>query len=217
MTYDPMKDFQPLVHMADTMSALAVNAKVPAKTLQEYVALVKKDPKYGFYGSAAAGAVTHFLGVMLGSSAGIDLVHVPYRGIAPAVQALVAGETPAAVIALADVAPFAKTGQIRILATSGLKREASHPDVPTFIEGGVNISAVAWYAMFAPTGTPPAVIDRLSKAAIAALKDPAINKRLVEIGAPPTAYGPEELARIMREDFEKWGPVIKASGFKPGV
>jgi tripartite-type tricarboxylate transporter receptor subunit TctC len=217
MTYNPLKDFVPLAHLADTMSALTVNARVPAKTLAEYVALVKKNPSYGFYGSAGAGSVTHFLGVMLANSAGVDLVHVPYKGIAPAVQALVGGETPAAVIALADVDPFAKSGQVRILATSGLKREASHPDVPTFIEGGVNISAVAWYGLFAPAGTPPALAARLSNAAIAALKDPAIRKRLVEIGAPPTAYGPEELDRIMREDYSKWGPIIKASGFKPGV
>jgi tripartite-type tricarboxylate transporter receptor subunit TctC len=216
LRYDPFKDFMPVAHLSNFQLGLAVNAQVPAKTLAEYVALVKADPaKYGFYASAAAGSLPHFFGVMFGKSAGISLTHVPYKGTAPAMQALASGEVVALSTVVADIKSVMDAGKARLLAVAGEKRDATLPDVPTFRELGHDLVAQPWYALFAPAGTAPAAIERLSKAAIAAVQDPAIHKRLVEMNLEPTGYGPERLGQVMRDDYERWGPVIRASGFKP--
>ena len=216
LRYDAFKDFAPVAHLSNFQIGLAVNAQVPAKTLAEYVTLVKADPaKYGFYASAAAGSLPHFFGVMFGKSAGISLTHVPYKGTAPAMQALASGEVVALSTVVADIKSVMDAGKARLLAVAGEKRDATLPDVPTFRELGYDLVAQPWYALFAPAGTPQATIERLSKAAIAAVQDPAIHKRLVEMNLEPTGYGPDRLGQIMRDDYERWGPVIRASGFKP--
>jgi tripartite-type tricarboxylate transporter receptor subunit TctC len=216
LRYDAFKDFAPVAHLSNFQLGLAVNAQVPAKTLAEYVALVKADSgKYGFYASAAAGSLPHFFGVMFAKGAGINLTHVPYKGTAPAMQALAAGEVAALSTVVADIKSVVDAGKARVLAVAGDKRDASVPDVPTFREQGYDLVAQPWYALFAPAGTPPAVIDRLAKAAIAAVQDPATHKRLVEMHVEPTGHGPDRLGKIMKDDYERWGPVIRASGFKP--
>jgi tripartite-type tricarboxylate transporter receptor subunit TctC len=216
LRYDPFKDFEPVAHLSDFQLSLGVSAKVPANTLAEYVALVKKDPKtYGFYASAAPGSIPHFLGVMFARSAGIELTHVPYKGTAPVLQALAAGEIVAATTLSADIGTLVKSGKARLLAVAGAKRDPAFPDVPTFKESGYDMVGAGWYGFFVPAGTPPAAIDRLAKAAIAAVNDPSVNRRMADMGLEPTGLGPNELGRIMRADYERWGPVIKASGFKP--
>jgi tripartite-type tricarboxylate transporter receptor subunit TctC len=215
--YDPFKDFVPVAHLSDFQLGLGVNADVPAKTLAEYVALVKADPaKYGFYASAASGSLPHFFGVMFARAAGIQLTHVPYKGTAPAMQALAAGEIAAASTVVADIRGVVDAGKARLLAVAGAGRDPSFPDVPTFREQGYDLVAQPWYALFAPAGTPPATVQRLSDAAIAAVKDPAVHRHLVRMGLEPTGYGPDPLGAIMKADYERWAPVIKASGFKPG-
>jgi tripartite-type tricarboxylate transporter receptor subunit TctC len=217
LRYDPFKDFVPVAHLANFQLGLAVNAQVPARTLAEYVALVKADPaKNGFYASAAAGSLPHFFGVMFGRTAGITLTHVPYKGTAPAMQALAAGEITAAATVVADIRPLVDGGKARLLAVAGEQRDPAMPDVPTFRELGYDLVAQPWYALFAPAGPPRAVVERLAKAAVAATQDAATHKRLVDMGLAPTGYGPEQLGRIMKEDYDRWGPVIRASGFKPG-
>ena len=216
LRYDPFKDFAPVAHLSDFQLSLGVGANVPAKSLKEYVALVKKDPKMGFYASAAAGSIPHFLGVMFARTAGIEMTHVPYKGTAPALQALAAGEIAAATTLAADIGALVKGGRARLLAVSGATRDPAFPDVPTFKEQGYDMEGTGWYGLFAPAGTPQAAIDRLSRAAIAAIKDSGVNQKMLAIGLQPTGYGPAELARIMKADYDKWGPVIRASGFKPG-
>ncbi len=215
LRYDPLKDFVPVAHMAAFQLGLGVGAAVPAKTLAEYVALVKRDPKAGYYASAAAGSIPHFLGVMFARAAGIEMVHVPYKGTAPALQALTAGEISAISTVVADIGSLVKAGKARLLATAGAKRSAEFPDVPTFKESGYDIEGEGWYALFAPAGTPQAAIDKLSAAAVQAVHDPALRQRLEGIGLEPTGLGPAELAAILKADYDKWGPVIRASGFKP--
>jgi tripartite-type tricarboxylate transporter receptor subunit TctC len=216
LRYDAFKDFVPVAHLTNFQLGLAVNAQVPAKTLAEYVAWVKADPtKNGFYASAASGSLPHFFGVMFGKAAGITLTHVPYKGTAPAMQALAAGEVAALSTVVADIKSVVDAGKARILAVAGDKRDPTVPEVPTFREQGYDLVAQPWYALFAPAGTPPAAIERLSKAAIAAVQDPATHKRLVEMNLEPTGYGPERLGQIMKDDYERWGPIIRASGFKP--
>jgi tripartite-type tricarboxylate transporter receptor subunit TctC len=217
LRYDPFKDFVPVAHLTNFQIGLAVNAQVPVKTLADYVSFVKADPaKNGFYASAAAGSLPHFFGVMFARSAGIQLTHVPYKGTAPAMQALAAGEVSALSTVVADIKSVVDAGKARLLAVAGDKRDAAMPDVPTFRELGYpDLVAQPWYALFAPAGTPAAVVERLSKAAIAAVQDPATHKRLVDMNLEPTGYGPDRLAKIMKDDYDRWGPVIRASGFKP--
>ena len=217
LRYDPFKDFAPVTHLSDFQLGLGVATAVPAKNLAEYVAWVKADPaKNGFYGSAAAGSLPHFFGVMFARSAGITLTHVPYKGTAAAMQALAGGEISALSTVAADIRALVQADKARLLAVAGEKRSDTFPDVPTFREQGYDLVATPWYALFAPAGTPPEVVARLNAAAGAALKDPAIRQRLVEMGLEPTGYGPDRLAAIMKADHERWGPPIRASGFKPG-
>ncbi len=216
LRYDPLRDFAPVAHLSDFHLGLGVAANVPARTLAEYVALVKKDPKAGYYASAAPGSLPHVLGVMFARTAGIELVHVPYKGTAPSMQAIAGGEISAISTVTADIGTLVKSGKARLLATSGAQRARAFPDVPTFKESGYDMVAVPWYALFAPAGTPSAAIERLSKAAIAAVRDPVLRDKLELLGLEPTGRGPSELAAILKADYDKWGPVIRASGFKPG-
>ena len=217
LRYDPFKDFAPVAHLSNFQLGFGVASSVPAKTLAEYVALVKKAPKYGFFGSAAPGSLPHFFGVMFAREAGIQLTHVPYKGTAPVMQAIAGGEISGISTVAADIGTLVKSGKARLLAVSGEKRMPQFPDVPTFKESGYpTLVALPWYAMFAPAGTPKATIDKLSKAAIAAIHDPKIRERLEDMGLEPTGLGPAQLAKILKADYDKWGPVIRASGFKPG-
>lgn len=217
LRYDPFKDFAPVAHLSNFQVGLGVQASVPAKTLADYVAWVKADPaKNGFYASAAAGSIPHFFGVMFAREAGITLTHVPYKGTAAAMQALAAGEVSAVSTVVSDIRPLVAAGKARLLAVAGEQRDPGFPEVPTFRQQGFDLVAQPWYGLFAPAGTPPATIDRLNKAAVAAVQDPAVHKRLVEMGLEPTGQGPAQLAAVMKADFERWGPPIKESGFKPG-
>jgi tripartite-type tricarboxylate transporter receptor subunit TctC len=214
LRYDPFKDFEPIAHLADFQLALGVSAKVRAGTLAEYVALVKKDSKAGYYASAAPGSIPHFFGVMFARTAGIEMTHVPYKGTAQVLQALAAGEIAAATTLAADIGALARAGKARILATTGAARSPAFPDVPTFRESGYDIEGTGWYGLFAPAATPAATVARLSAAAIDAMRAPAVRSRLENLGVEPTGLGPRELAAVMKRDYERWGPVIKASGFK---
>ncbi|MFN9504462.1 MAG: tripartite tricarboxylate transporter substrate-binding protein [Rubrivivax sp.] len=217
LRYDPLKDFAPVAHLTSFQVGLGVGTQVPAKTLAEYVAWVKTDPaKNGFYGSAAPGSIPHFFGVMFGRAAGVPMTHVPYKGTAAAMQALASGEISALSTVAADIRTLVQSDRARLLAVAGDRRDPAFANVPTFKELGFDLVAKPWYALFAPAGTPPAVLQRLSAAAAAAVNDPAVNKRLVEMGLEPTGLGPDQLAAILKADHERWGEVIRASGFKPG-
>jgi tripartite-type tricarboxylate transporter receptor subunit TctC len=215
LRYDPFRDFEPLAHLANFQLALGVSAKLAAATLAEYVALVKKDHKAGYYASAAAGSIPHFFGVMFARAAHIDMTHVPYKGTAQVLQALAAGEIAAASTLAADIGALARSGKARILATTGAARSPAFPDVPTFKESGYDIEGSGWYALFGPAKMPSEIAKRLSAAAIDAMRSGTVRTRLQSLGVEPTGLGPRELAAIMKRDYERWGPIIRASGFKP--
>jgi tripartite-type tricarboxylate transporter receptor subunit TctC len=215
LRYDPFKDFEPIAHLANFQLSLLLNAEVPAKNVAEYVALVKKDPKMGDYASAAAGSLPHYFGVLFSKSAGIEMTHIPYKGTSPALQALAGGEIKAAMFVLADALTLVRSGKARVVAVSGSHRSNLAPDAPTFKELGYAIEGNGWYALFAPAKTPRDVIDRYSRAAIESIRSPDMKQRLETMGLEPTGLGPAELAAILKADYEKWGPVIRASGFKP--
>ena len=215
LRYDPFKDFAPVAHLSNFQVGLGVATNVPAKTLREYVAWVKADmARNGYYASAAPGSIPHFFGVMFGRAAGLELTHVPYKGTAAAMTAIAAGEVSAISTVAADIRALVQAGKARLLAVAGDGRDATFPDVPTFREQGFDLVAKPWYGLFAPAGTPRAAVDRIAAAAMAAVNDAALNKRLVDMGLEPTGQGPERLAAALKEDFERWGPPIKASGFK---
>jgi len=214
LEYDPFKDYVPVAHVAAFQLAFGVAADVPAKSLADYVALAKKGGAYANFASAAVGSLPHFFGLLFAKTAGVELVHVPYKGTASVLQALVSGEIPAAVLPISDLGTLARSGKARVLASSGAKRSPQYPEVPTFMESGYEIEGSAWYALFAPTGTPAEIVNTLSKAAIAAAQAPDLRQRLDPLGLEATGLGPAELADIMKADDARWGPVIRASGFK---
>ncbi|MBU0589550.1 MAG: ABC transporter substrate-binding protein [Gammaproteobacteria bacterium] len=215
LKYDPFKDFVPVTHLSNFQIGLGVGTHVPANTLKEYVAWVKSNPKdNGFYGSAANGSLPHFFGVMFAKSAGISLQHVAYRGTAPSMQALAGGEIAALSTVAADIQALVDANKARLLAVAGEKRSPKFPNVPTFREQGYDLVASPWYALFTTAGTPPAVVQRLAKAAMESIEDPVVQKRLLDMGLEPTGYGPEQLAEIMKADYARWGPPIRESGFK---
>jgi tripartite-type tricarboxylate transporter receptor subunit TctC len=216
LPYDPFKDFAPVAHTANFLFSFAMGPGTPAKTLKEYVALVKKDAKYANYASAATGSLPHFFSLLFAEKAGLKLNHIGYKGTAQAMPNLLGGQIAAFMGTVADVGPQHKAGKIVAVATSGATRSKHLPDVPTFKELGYNIEGGGWYAAYAPNRTPGPVVERLSNAIIAALNAPDVREKLDNFGLEPTGYGPTGLARIHKRDYDLWGPVIKASGFKPG-
>ena len=216
LKYDPFKDFTPVTHLTNFQIGWGVSNKVPANNLKEYVAWVKSNPaQNGFFGSAAPGSLPHFMGLMFAKDSGFNLEHVSYRGTAPAMQALASGEIPALSTVAADIQSLVDGKKAKLIAVAGEKRSIRFPDVPTFKEQGFDMVASAWYGLFAPAGTPPSVIQALSKAAMDSVNDPVVRKKLIDMELEPTGYGPEKLADIMKSDYDKWGPPIKESGFKP--
>jgi tripartite-type tricarboxylate transporter receptor subunit TctC len=216
LPYDPFKDFAPVAHTANFLFAFAMGPATPAKSLQEYIGLVKQDAKYANYASAATGSLPHFFSLLFAEKAGLNMNHIGYRGTAAAMTDLLGGQIAAFMGTVADVAPQHKAGKVVAVATSGATRSKHLPDIPTFKELGYDIEGGGWYAAYAPAGTPAPIIDRLSKSIIAALNEPDVRQRLDNYGMEPTGLPPAELARIHRRDYDQWGPVIKASGFKPG-
>ena len=214
LDYDPFKDYVAVAELAAFDLALGVVTEVPARTLADYVALAKTGDAYANFASAAAGSLPHFFGLMFAKAAGLQLTHVPYKGTASVMQAMTSGEIPAAVLNIADWGMLAQAGKGRMLAVSGARRLPQYPDVPTFKESGYDIEGSAWYALFAPAGTPPPIVDKLAAAAIDAVRQPDVRQKLEPLGLEVTGLGPAEMTRILRADYDKWGPVIRASGFK---
>jgi tripartite-type tricarboxylate transporter receptor subunit TctC len=214
LDYDAFKDYAPVAHVASFPLAFGVGPSVPAKTLAEYVAFARKGGANANFTAASLGSLPHFFGLMFARTAGIELTYIPYKGTAQALPALMAGEIPAAVLTLNDLGTAVQSGKARILAVSGAKRSPQYPDVPTFKESGYDLEGLGWYALYAPAGTSKELVEGLARAAIDAIRQPDVRQRLEPRGLDVTGLGPAELAAIQRADYDKWGPVIRASGFK---
>jgi tripartite-type tricarboxylate transporter receptor subunit TctC len=214
LSYDPAKDFAPIAQVAKYEFAFAVAADHPARTIDEFVAWARANPARASFGTAGPGGLPHFVGEMVGQTAGVELVHVGYKGIAPALTDLMSGRIAAGIGAVADLIGLHRTGKLRVLATSGEKRAPLLPEVPTFGEQGYrSIVANGWHGVYAPAGTPQPVIDRLSGMIVAALQTPELIERFAALGLEPTGTTPQELAAIMVADTARWRSIIKASGF----
>jgi tripartite-type tricarboxylate transporter receptor subunit TctC len=214
LSYDPAKDFAPVAQVATYQFAFAVGPNHPAKTVPEFVAWLKANTTQANFGSPAPGSLPHFFGLMFGKATGVELVHIPYKGGAPLAADLMGGQIPAGVDALSDMIELHRGGKIRIIATSGAQRSPLLPTVATFREQGFPaIEGTGWIGVYAPAKTPSTVIDQVSAAISAALRNPELRERFLNLGYEPTGTTPEQLAAIMVADTARWGPIIKASGF----
>ena len=211
--FDTLKDFAPLSHAANLHLAIAVANNTPAKTLKEYIAWAKANKDKAFYATSGAGTLPHFLGLLLAREAGIELTHVPYKGAAAYQGELISGMIPAAFDAMGDLSEYHKAGKLRILATAGATRSGAMPEIPTMREEGFNVQGDAWFGFFAPAGTPKAVLDKYAAAIRAAVMSPDVAARLANLNMEPVGSTPDEFAAVVRRDWDKWGAVVRASGF----
>jgi tripartite-type tricarboxylate transporter receptor subunit TctC len=212
--YDPAKDFAPVAHVANYPSVFAVGADVPAGTVPEFVAWAKSRGAQASFGTPAAGGLPHFFGLMIGKASGIEMVHVPYKGVGPLALDLAGGQIPAGISALSDMLQLHRAGKLRIIATSGARRSPLLPAVPTFGEQGFPaVVGDGWIAFYAPAKTPKPVIEHWSALIAKVVRTPEITARLIDLGLEPTGTTPEELAAIMAADTARWAPIVKASGF----
>lgn len=214
--YDALRDFRPVSPICTFDIALAVGPETTARTVGELVQWFKANPQRASFGSPAPGASPHFVGLMFAQAAGLNLVHVGYKGAAPAVQDLLGGQIPAYFGTLADVAPYLDSGRLRVLATSGPTRAGLTPGSPTFVEAGYrSVQVQEWYGMLLPTSAPPAAVTALNEALRDALRDSDVIARLKTLNVDPAPMNPSDFAERIRNEQAAWAPVVRASGFKP--
>ncbi len=210
MDYDPYKDLAPVAKLADYPMALIANASLPASNIRELVALAKAKPGALSYGSAGVGASGHLAGELFKSVAGINMVHVPYKGGAPALADLIAGRIQAMFLSVSLTAAQAGQGKIKVLAVTGERRSDKLPAVPTATEQGFpEVQALLFSSLLAPAETPAAIIRRMNTEVVKALKAPEVEQRLGELGAVPAPSSPEQFARILKVEGERWGTLIR--------
>ena len=210
MTYDPYKDLAPVAKLADYPMALIAHPSVPANNVKELVALAKARPGSLSYGSAGIGASGHLAGELFNSVEGVNIVHVPYKGGAPALADLVAGRIQVMFLSVSLSAPQLKQGKIKVLAVTGDKRSGKLPDVPTTAEQGYpGVQALLFSSLLAPAATPGPVIARMNAEVVKALRAPEVVARLTDLGAVPAPSSPEQFASILKQDGERWGKLIR--------
>ncbi len=212
INYDPIKDFAPISMVAQSYQILVVNPSLPAKNVAELVALAKAKPGVLNFASGGNGSPLQLVAELFKLSAGIDMAHIPYKGSSPAAAAVVAGDTQMVFGGVVSSLPLVKAGRLRALAVTSPKRIEALPDVPTLVElGYTGVEASSWYGLFAPAGTPAAIISRLNKEMLALGKDPEHREQLVKQGQEMVSSSPEELARYTKAEYDKWGRVIKTA------
>lgn len=215
LNYDIQHDFVPVAQIANFQLALAAGPGTPARSLKEYIDWLKASPaRNNSYASPALGSIPHFFGLLFGKQVGVEMLHVPFNGSAPLMNALVGGQVPASVDTLADMTEMHRAGKIRVLASSGTQRSVALPDVPTFTELGYkDIEGVGRYGFLAPAGTPRATLDRLNTAIVHALQSPDLRERFLKLGLEPQTGSAEQFGKVLAADAGRWGPVVKSSGY----
>ncbi len=215
MPYDPVKDLAPITLAVTAPQFLTVHPSVPAHTVGELVALAKAQPGKLSYASIAVGSASHLTMEMLKTAAGVNIVHVPYKGSAPAVTDLLGGNVQTAFFVPGNVLQYVKSGQIRLLASTGRKRFASTPSVPTMIESGFpDFEAVAWIGFLTTGGTPRPIIERYNREIVRILHLPEVRDKLLAVEFEMVAGSPEQFAEWIRTEIPRWGKVIRQTGAK---
>jgi tripartite-type tricarboxylate transporter receptor subunit TctC len=215
LPFDAIKDFTPVTTVSLSELVLAVNPEVPAKTVQELIALAKAKPGQLNFASGGSGNPNHLAGEMFNSMTGTKIVHVPYKGGGPALNDLVGGQVQMFFVASAVVLPFIKTGKLRALAISGDHRLAALPDVPTFTEAGLsNFDIGQWYAILAPAGTPTGIVDKVAADVAKVLAMPDVKEKLAAQGMDPYVTTPAQLGDLMNKDLARYAKLIKSANIK---
>lgn len=215
LPYSTLKDFTPVARTAMQPLALLVNNKVPAKNLQEFINYAKGNPGKVNFGSAGNGGISHLVPEMFKSATGLDLVHIPYKGSAPAFTDLVGGQVQFMAESIPQAAAYHKQGKVRALAVTSKERNPALPEVPTAIESGLKgFEVVGFYGFLAPAGTPKEVVAKLSTAFGQVMQLPEVRGRMVEQGADPAFLGADEFSQFLAGEMPRWAEAVKASGTK---
>lgn len=217
LPYDPIKDFTPVSEIASYMLVLVVHPSVPAKSVQEFVAFARARPDGLSIANAGLGTPTHLAAVLFAQAADVKLVHVPYRGAAPASTDLIAGTTPAMFNNPVNAVPQVKSGNLRALAVTGANRLATLPDAPTIAESGYpGFETRTWYGLWGPAKMPAEIVRKLHADSEKALRSPAVTDNLVAQGWDVTLSPPDKFALVLSQEFDRWSAVVKSAGIKAG-
>ncbi len=213
LPYDPVRDFAPVTLAATQNLMLVVNPSLPAKNVKELIALAKAKPGLITFASAGSGAGGHLSGELFKLLAGIDLLHIPYKGVAPALVDVISGQVSLTFPSLISAMPQVKSGKVRALAVTGAKRSQTVPDLPTMQEAGVpGYESATWYGVVAPSATPRDIVAKLNGEIVAILKQPELRDRLAADGADPWGSTSDEFSRHLKSEIAKWARVMKAAG-----
>jgi tripartite-type tricarboxylate transporter receptor subunit TctC len=215
LPYDPAKDFAPITLVATQNLMLLIHPSIPAKSVKELIALAKAKPGQLSFASAGNGTGGHLSGELFKLLAGIDLLHIPYKGVAPALVDVVSGQVSMTFASLLSGQPHARSGRLRALAVTGAKRSPAVPELPTMQQAGVaDYESATWYGILAPAGTPAEIVSKLNGEIVSILKQPDINERLSHEGAEPVGNTPQQFGAFIRSEIAKWAKVIRAAGIR---
>ncbi|BCJ89759.1 MFS transporter [Terrihabitans soli] len=214
MPYDPIKDFAPISLLVTVPNVLVVHPSVPANNAQELIALLKANPGKYSYASSGNGSPLHLSGELFKTMAGVDLVHVPYKGAGPALVDVIGGQVPIMFDNLPSSTQHIRSGKLKGIAVTSPQRAATFPDMPALNEALPGYETYTWNALFAPAGTPPEAIKKLNEEANKAVNDPKVKEKLAEFSATVVASTPEELGKFAAAELAKWAPIVKQSGAK---
>lgn len=215
LPFDPLRDLAPVTFLAAAPLLVVVHPALPVKSLRELIALARRQPGALSYSSAGVGSSNHLAGALFSIETGTNILHIPYKGAAPAVTDLIAGQVQVSFQTLPSVGGAMKSKRVKALAVTSAKRSSVYPDIPTAAEAGVKgFEVSAWYSIVAPAGTPRLIIDRLHGELVKALRQKEVTARLLAEGAEPAGLPPDAFAELMRSETAKWGRVVKISGMK---
>ena len=216
LPYDPARDFAPVSLVATQNLMLVVHPSVPAKTVKELVRFAKSQPGKLSFASAGNGTGSHLSGELFKQLAGVDIQHIPYKGVQPAMVDVISGQVAINFPSILSALPHVRSGRVRALAVTGAKRTRAAPELPTMQEAGIKgYESMTWYGIVAPAGTPQDIVAKLGSEVAAVVNQPDFHERLSKEGADPVGSTPQEFGRFMQSEIEKWRKVIRAAGIQP--